>query len=190
MHDFGYIKLKNNKFNVINVIKGVNGQHFVNINTDGVEIHLNDVVSIIVDEKNRDKTSKNHSVEHILEYVLNKNISSSIKQAGAFKSSDYLTFDFNLPYKMSDEQIELVETKVNDMINEGIEVVTDLVTIDEAKDRGAVAHFSEVYSKIKGKLRLVCMGSLKEICGGTHVCNLKNIEMFVITKLISKGGGA
>jgi alanyl-tRNA synthetase len=122
--------------------------------------------------------------------VLNKYISSNIKQEGAFKSPDKMTFDFLYPTKLTDEQIQLVEDKVNELIASNCEVETDLVTYDEAKERNAVGHFAEVYAKVKGKLRLVKMGGLQEICGGTHVSHLGDIENFLITKVTTKGSGA
>jgi alanyl-tRNA synthetase len=118
---------------------------------------------------------------------MNKYISNTIKQEGAFKSSEKLTFDFSLNHKLSDEEIDIIEKGVNELINSDIQVETKLTNLEQAKQMGAVAHFTEVYSKIKGDLRLVCMGELKEICGGTHVGKLNEIESFMITKVIPLG---
>jgi alanyl-tRNA synthetase len=192
LHDNGYIEFNDNKFLVEDVIKGPNGQHFALINTDGIEISLKDKVNVYVDEQFRKLVAKNHSAEHLLEYVMKHNISSSIKQMGAFKSSEKMTFDYQHTAKLTDEQIEMIEKKINDIIAQKIPVETVLTTIEEAKQMGAVAHFEEVYAKIKEKLRLVCFKgnlNLLEICGGTHVKELSDIEQFMIVKCESKGSG-
>jgi alanyl-tRNA synthetase len=148
------------------------------------------LVDVKINKDNRNKTRKNHSAEHLLEKIMNQYIDSSIKQMGAFKSPDRLTFDFQYPSKLTDDKIKLIEEKINDIIKQDIKVNTVLTTIDEAHKSGAVAHFDNVYSKIKGKLRLVCFpGVVNEICGGTHVNNLQDIEEFMIVNLTTKGSG-
>jgi alanyl-tRNA synthetase len=190
IHDEGVVIKGNDSFEVIDVIKGPNGQHFVQINSDGIKISLNDSVDIKINKQFRNLVSKNHSVEHILEKVMRENIDSNIKQLGAFKSPDKMTFDFQLSKKLDDSQINSIEEKINVIIKNGSEVETILTDLEEAKKSGAVAHFDEVYSKIKGKLRLVCMkGQVNEICGGTNVRKLYEIEEFMIVKLVSKGSG-
>jgi alanyl-tRNA synthetase len=172
------------------VLKGPNLQHFHLIEPKqpikiGTDAHL------IVDPQIRDAASKNHSVEHLLQHALQTVIDKNIKQEGAFKSADKLSFDFILPNKLTPEQIKLVQKQVNEYIHQALPITTNLQTLAEAKQSGAIAYFEDVYAKIKTKLRVVNMGGLSiEICGGTHVKNTKNIEAFMITKYFNKGGGA
>jgi len=191
IHDSGFIYLDNDRFNVEDVIKGTNGQHFALIDTDGILLKEGDLVNIEHDKKSRALVTKNHSAEHLLEKVLRENIDASIKQVGAFKAADRMTMDFQLTRKLSDEEIKLVETKVNELIKGDAPVETEHLSLEDIKTKkGIIGHFDEVYSKIKGKLRLVCMrGVVDEICAGTHVKRLGEIEKFMIVKLLSKGSG-
>ena len=86
---------------------------------------------------------------------------------------------------MTKEEIAKVEDIVNEKIAEAIPVVTDVMTIEEAKKTGAMALFGEKYGE---KVRVVAMGDFsKEFCGGTHVANTANIRLF---KIVSEAGVA
>jgi alanyl-tRNA synthetase len=191
-HDRGYIQLHNQKYQVIDVIKGPNGQHFhkVSLHKD-VVLAIGDACELHVDSQIRKLTSANHSVEHLIQHALRTIIDKSIRQEGAFKSANKVTFDYHYPHKLSDEQIIKVQDEVNKYIQQNLPVQTKLMHLDEAKQDGAIAWFDDVYRKIKGKLRVVCVGDVsKEICGGTHVANTTDIEQFLIVQIESKGGGS
>jgi alanyl-tRNA synthetase len=95
-------------------------------------VKVNDTASLSIDSVFRNNASSNHTAEHILEHVLNKNIDSSIKQEGAFKTDTYFTFDFKLNRKLSEKELELVEKKVNEIIEQSHDVCTTIKSHDEA----------------------------------------------------------
>lgn len=185
-HDIGTIS----NYDVLDVIKAPNGQHLhlVEVNKP---IKIGDKFNLQIDVKNRKLCSCNHSCEHLLQKALQTSISDLIHQEGAYKSAQKLTFDFSYQSKLSDEQLIKVEQKVNEYIKSNAKVTTKLMNLEDAKKMHAQAHFENVYKKINELLRVVIMDDItSEICGGTHVKNLSDIEQFMIIKLDTKGSGS
>jgi alanyl-tRNA synthetase len=122
---------------------------------------------------------------------MNKHIDSSIKQEGAFKTDTYFTFDFNLNRKLDENELNLIENKVNEIIQKKSNICTTIKnTIEEAKGENTVGHFIEKYKTLKGKIRVVNIDGVNdEICGGTHVSMTGDIEKFMIVEYISNGTG-
>jgi alanyl-tRNA synthetase len=101
-----------------------------------------------------------------------------------------MTFDFKFPRKLTNQEVNDVENKVNQLINENHKIETNLKSHDIIQQEGIVGHFTEVYSKIKGDLRVVSIGSFNhEICGGTHTSSTGELEQFKIIEYIAKGTG-
>lgn len=190
--DVGTIIINNIEYNVMDVIKGPNLQHFHQIDVVNNEIiKISAIASIHTDKQKRKIIKAHHSSEHLIHKALKTLIDSNIKQEGAFKSHEKVTFDFAFSQKLSNEQLNDIETLINKWIHTQANVDVYNKTLDEAKAMNALAYFEDVYNKIKGKLRVVKMGDIStEICGGTHVSNLKDIEQFHITKLTSNGSGS
>ncbi len=187
LHDIGTI---NKSIIVDDVIKGPNLQHIHHIsNVDNLK--LNQICELEIENKKRELVTKNHSVEHLLHISLVNVIDKSIKQEGAFKSPEKVTFDFNYHKKITDEDIKKIEDEVNKIINSKIDSQTLFLELDEAKQMGAMAYFEDVYKKIKGKLRVIKFGDVSiELCGGTHVKNTGDIEAFKIIDCYQKGAGS
>jgi alanyl-tRNA synthetase len=189
-HDNGAVSVNNSSYGIIDVIKGPNGQHLHLIDLGNDKVLVNNVCDLEINKQYRDNVSKNHTAEHMLELALNSSIDKSIRQEGAFKTDAYFTFDFKFNRKLTEEEIKSVEKQVNEYINSHSSVVTNLRSYEEALDSGCVGHFTEVYKKIKGKLRVVSLGNFNhEICGGTHVKNTGDIENFMISEYYPKGAG-
>ncbi|MFW5893103.1 MAG: DHHA1 domain-containing protein, partial [Bacillota bacterium] len=107
-------------------------------------------------------------------------------QQGSLVGPDYLRFDFN-HYDLPDEKTLLeIEDRVNEKIQEAIDVEVERVDLEEAKKRGAVAEFGEKYDD---EVRMVNMGVTLDLCGGTHVSNTADIGRFAIVSVESKGSG-
>ncbi len=188
-HDVGYVVINKKKVNVIDVIKSVNGQHLHKVETDFV-ININDSIDLYVDKMNRKLLASNHSCEHLIQKALQAVISNEIIQESSNKTADHLSFQFSYKNKLTTEQIINVENEVNKYIKTNAKVTTKLMSLDEAKAFGAQAHFDDVYSKINGPLRVVIMeGITSEICAGTHVKYLGEIEQFLISKIETKRAG-
>lgn len=189
--DKGFIEVNGSKLEVLNAIKGPNGQHFHEILPTNVDIKLKDKAKTICNKQAKAIISATHSCEHLIQAALKQLVDTNIKQMGALKTHEKLTFDFQYPTKLSDDKLNEVEDLINKWIKSGYEVTTYHKTLSQAQDMGALAYFTDVYSKIQGLLRVVKMGDVStEICGGRHVKNLKDIQQFHILKLESKGSGA
>ncbi len=148
-------------------------------------LKVGDTVRISVDEKRRTATCRNHSATHLLQKALRTVLGTHVEQAGSYNDSERLRFDFSHFAAMTKEELSKVEQIVNERIAEGIPVVTEVLTVEEAKKTGAMALFGEKYGE---KVRVVEMGDFsKEFCGGTHVKNTASISAF---KIVSESGVA
>ena len=144
-----------------------------------------DKVSLNVDKENRATTCRNHSATHLLQAALREVLGNDAHQAGSFQDPERTRFDFSYGQAMTKEQIEKVEAIVNENIEKDLPVVTDVMSIDEAKKTGAMALFGEKYGD---SVRVVSMGDFsKELCGGTHVKHTGDISSF---KILSESGVA
>ena len=181
--DIGVIETESGSFVVKDTIHLQGGKiGHVGTMTKGM-LTQGETVTLKVDEKNRQLTSKNHSATHLLQKALRMVLGSHVEQAGSYVSKDRLRFDFTHFQAMTKEEIAKVEQIVNDQIAAALPVVTKETTIDEAKKMGAMALFGEKYGST---VRVVCMGDFSlELCGGTHVANTAAVNCF---KIISESG--
>ncbi|MBP5684727.1 MAG: alanine--tRNA ligase, partial [Bacilli bacterium] len=184
VNDTGMIISSEFKARVLDVFKAPNGQHIHKIKILSGKIANGLDVELIVDYQRRLEIEANHSSVHLLQYALRHLISSDIHQAGSYVDNEKLRFDFNYIGKITDEELIKVEELVNKMIKEGIERKTEIKNINEIDKSEVMALFSEKYGD---KVRLVEIGPSKELCGGTHVKNTKDIKKLAILSLINKG---
>lgn len=181
--DIGTIRTKNGSFNVTEAVKLPSDRigHVGKV-TEGT-IVCGDDCSLSVCSDNRAKTCRNHSATHLLQSALQEVLSDSVHQAGSSQDSLRTRFDFSYGQAMSKEEIEKVEKLVNEKIQEGLDVSTEVLSIEDAKKTGAKALFGEKYGDTA---RVVSMGEFsKEFCGGTHVKNTADIKAF---KILSESG--
>ena len=128
---------------------------------------------------------RNHTAAHLLQAALRKVLGTHVQQAGQLVSARSVRFDFTHFEAMTSEEIEKVEAMVNDVILQGMEVVTREMPIAEAKKLGAMALFGEKYGDV---VRVVSAGDYStELCGGTHVDNTAKLGLF---KIVSEGSVA
>ena len=183
--DTGVITTKQGEFVVEDTVKlaGNKVGHIGRV-TKGM-FTVGDVVTLKVDENRRMATCKNHSATHLLQKALRIVLGNHVEQSGSYNDAERLRFDFSHFQAMTAEEIAKVEAIVNEEIAANLPVVTEVLTIEEAKKTGAMALFGEKYSE---KVRVVEMGDFsKEFCGGTHVKNTGAIGSF---KIISENGVA
>lgn len=185
IHDTGFV---NDVYFIDNVIKAPNLQHVHHILNANIKI--GETVDLKINKTDRIKNMAHHSSEHLLQAALKKFVSSNIKQQGAFKSPQKVTFDFQYHEKLNDEKLEEIENWINESIKKEIPVEVLMMTLEDAKKANAAAYFEDMYKKIGGLLRVIKIGDRStELCGGTHVHNTKDIEQFSITNYVSKGSG-
>lgn len=176
--DKGKIEGKDFSANVVNVSKAPCSQHLHHIEIEFGTIKEGDVLTLRIDKKKRDLTARNHSATHLLHSALSNVLGTHVDQKGSYVDENYLRFDFSSLEKLSEEQIKAVEKEVNGKILEGIEEVTEVLPIEEAKKTGAEMEFSEKYGET---VRVVEFGEYsREFCGGTHVKNSSEIGLFVL----------
>ncbi|MCV3754145.1 alanine--tRNA ligase [Ureaplasma zalophigenitalium] len=186
--DTGYILAGEEKYAVYNVFKSNN---MLNIHqVQAATLEIGDKVGLHINAQDRVDVMRNHSAEHLLHHSLKKLISLDIRQEGASKTPERATLDFNYHKQLTNEQLEMIEGYMNQIIRDAHETKEMYMTLQEAKEMGALAYFGDYYKKIKGKLRVIQMGPSMELCGGTHVHNTKDIEAIKIIDFTSKGSGS
>lgn len=150
-------------------------------------VDKNDDVELLVDENFRNDVKRNHSATHLLHSALRQVIGDHIKQAGSYVGPDRLRFDFTHYEGLTDVQISEIERIVNDQILKAMPVITDVKSLEEAKNMNVIALFEEKYGD---EVRIVKMGDFSsELCGGTHVSNTGEIGLFKIVSESSVSAG-
>ena len=181
--DTGVIVSENGEFTVEDTIHLQGGKvGHVGVMTKGM-FKTGDTVTLKVDEENRALTARNHSATHLLHKALRTVLGDHVEQAGSLVTRDRLRFDFTHFSAMTPEEIRQVEEIVKKEIHAGLSVVTDEMSLEDAKKTGAMALFGEKYGET---VRVVRMGDFStELCGGTHVANTSSISSF---KILSEAG--
>lgn len=182
--DHGVIE-STKEYKVVDVQKMPNGQFIHTVVNH--ELEVGDVVVAKVDENKRNLTMYNHSATHLLFKVLRSELGDHVSQSGSNVNEMNLRFDFNNYDPLTDEQIITIEKDVNEVIAKNLDVTITEETIETAKSMGAIAEFGEKYGDM---VRVVNMsGFTIDLCGGTHVSNIGDIEKLAITSVESKGSG-
>ncbi len=149
----------------------------------GEEIAVGSKLFLEVDHALRTATRRNHSATHLLHWALRTVIGEQATQKGSLVAPDRLRFDFSHNKALSPEEIAAIEDLVNAKILSNAPVQTEVLPIDEARAKGAVAIFEEKYGDV---VRVLTMTrDSVELCGGTHARALGEIGLF---KIVSEGG--
>ena len=180
--DRGFIEYENEKIEIVDTKKENNLIiHFTKSLPQKIDVTFKAQVYSDL----RKYSSSNHSATHLLHHCLREILGDHVEQKGSLVNSDYLRFDFSHFSKLSENEVQLVEKKVNEKISLNIELEEHRnLEISVAKQMGAIALFGEKYGDT---VRLIKFDNSVELCGGTHVKSTGEIGLF---KLISEGAVA
>ena len=175
-------------FQVTDVQKNKGGKymHYGKL-TEGT-LKLGDTVTASIDVPRRKAIMRAHSATHLLDKALRTVLGDHVHQAGSLVEPDRLRFDFTHFSAMTAEELGQVSAMVNEAVLEGYDIHTDVLPIEEAKQRGAIALFGEKYGDT---VRVVDMGQgySVEFCGGTHLDNTAKVGVFHIESEFSVASG-
>ncbi len=183
--DHGTIKTETGTVQITNCVKVVGGKiaHLGEV-TEGTILE-GQTACASIDETLRMASARNHSATHLLHKALRTVLGSHVEQAGSYVSADRLRFDFTHFAALTPDELKEVERLVNDAIFASYTVHAEEMSMDEARNMGAMALFGEKYGDV---VRVVDMGGYSiELCGGAHLKNTAQVGSF---KIISENGVA
>ncbi|NIG98702.1 MAG: alanine--tRNA ligase [Serratia symbiotica] len=141
-------------------------------------LKVKDRVDAQIDTERRNRIRLNHSATHLLHAALRQTLGEHVAQKGSLVNDKYLRFDFSHYEAMKPEQIRRVEDLVNQQVRRNLLVQTEVMSLDDAKEKGAMALFGEKYDD---NVRVLTMGGFStELCGGTHTSRTGDIGLFSI----------
>lgn len=130
-----------------------------------------------------DEVVKYHTATHLLHKALRETLGDHVEQKGSNLTAERLRFDFSHPQKMTPEELKKVEDRVNEIIKKDLPVHFEMLSVEEAKKRGAIGLFEEKYKGLGEKVKVYFVGDYStEICGGPHVEHTGQIGSFKIAK--------
>ncbi|MCA1625129.1 MAG: alanine--tRNA ligase, partial [Acidobacteria bacterium] len=178
--DTGFLTNENSRAKVQDTFAPVSGLILHKSKVEKGAIKIGDEVIAMVDAEKRDATRRNHTATHLVHAALREVLGTHVKQAGSVVAPNYLRFDFTHYQPISSEEIQQIEDLVNREILKNDAVNTDIKSIEEAMQSGAMALFGEKYGS---DVRVLSIGEgvfSKELCGGTHVRATGDIGSFKI----------
>ncbi|MCZ4370842.1 alanine--tRNA ligase [Vibrio diazotrophicus] len=180
--DAGVLKLESGLFKVEDTQKLGNAFAHHGVLVEGV-FAKGDKVTAVVDAKRRQATSLNHSATHLLHAALRQVLGEHVAQKGSLVKPEGLRFDFSHLEAVTAQELKEVERLVNEQVRRNHVIETNIMDIESAKKKGAMALFGEKYDD---QVRVLSMGDFStELCGGIHASNTGDIGLFKIT---SEGG--
>jgi alanyl-tRNA synthetase len=185
--DSGYLHTDSAKIEVIDCRKA--GEHHLHIGRlmSGA-LKVGEQVSASVDASVRQATALNHSATHLLHAALQQVVGEHVHQKGSLVNSERLRFDFSNDEAVTEEQIRQIEHIVNDQILANTVVATEVMSMDDAVTKGAMALFGEKYGD---EVRVLSIGGdfSVELCGGTHAARTGDIGSVRVTSESSVASG-
>jgi alanyl-tRNA synthetase len=147
-------------------------------------VAVGDVFTARVDAAQRARTMRNHSVTHLMHKALREVLGAHVQQKGSLVNAERTRFDFSHNAPLTDEQVARIEQIVNAEILANQVTQARVLPLDEAQKLGAMMLFGEKYGDV---VRVLDIGSSRELCGGTHVARTGDIGLF---KVVAEGGVA
>ncbi|GGX61782.1 alanine--tRNA ligase [Saccharospirillum salsuginis] len=161
------------------------GHHLHQVRVRNGAVKIGDRLTATVAREERENTMRHHSATHLLHAALREILGEHVQQKGSLVTYDKLRFDFSNLEAVTGEQLRAIENRVNEQILANTPVTTELMDIDSAKAKGAMALFGEKYDS---EVRVLTMGKdgfSMELCGGTHVNRTGDIGLL---RIVAEGG--
>jgi len=190
--DQGVIRTNKSKITINDTLKKMGDLHVHLGKIDSGSIKVGETVNLEIDKEKRNNVRAYHSATHLLHEALRRTLGKHVTQKGSLVSPEKLRFDFSHNKPIERNEISKIEKFVNDMVEASSEVKTRIMTTKEAVENGALALFGEKYGD---EVRVLSMGKegdsffSTELCGGTHVRNIKDIGKFKIISQSSIASG-
>jgi len=190
--DQGVIRTNKSKITINDTLKKMGDLHVHLGKIESGSIKVGETVNLEIDKEKRNNSRAYHSATHLLHEALRRTLGKHVTQKGSLVSPEKLRFDFSHNKPVDSNEISKIEKFVNDMIEASSEVKTRIMTTKEAVENGALALFGEKYGD---EVRVLSMGKegdsffSTELCGGTHVRNIKDIGKFKIINQSSIASG-
>jgi alanyl-tRNA synthetase len=190
--DQGIIRTNKSKITIKDTLKKMGDLHVHLGKIDSGSIKVGETVNLEIDKEKRNNARAYHSATHLLHEALRRTLGKHVTQKGSLVSPEKLRFDFSHNKPIERNEISKIEKFVNDMVEASSEVKTRIMTTKEAVENGALALFGEKYGD---EVRVLSMGKegdsffSTELCGGTHVRNIKDIGKFKIISQSSIASG-
>jgi alanyl-tRNA synthetase len=182
--DAGYLHADGVRLEVVDTTKA-SDQHLHHVQVLQGSVKTGDTLHAEVDDSLRQRTRLNHSATHLLHAALREVLGEHVQQKGSLVDSERLRFDFSHFEAVTGEELKAIENRVNQQVRANTEVVTRLMSMEEAADAGAMALFGEKYGE---EVRVLSMGEddfSVEPCGGTHVARTGDIG---VMRIVSESG--
>ena len=185
--DIGIIIGENCELKVLDTKKNKNNGIFHSVEVISGNVNLNDELTFKIDVNNRRDIMKNHSATHLLHQALIEVLGNHINQAGSLVDANKLRFDITHFEAISQEDLKRAEQIVNDKIALNLDTIIKEMSLEESSEMGAIGLFEDKYKDV---VRVVSFGGWSiELCGGTHVRNVSEIQMFKIISESSVAAG-
>ena len=185
--DTGILKAQGGSARVTDAKALPNGLVYLIATVAEGQIQTGDAVDIAVDKARNLAIARNHTATHLLQAALRKVLGNHVNQAGSLVTPEHLRFDFTNFSPVSAEELEKVESLVNEEILKNVPVTIEEMALKDAKEKGAMALFGEKYGD---RVRVVSVGDFScELCGGSHVTNTAAIGSFRILSETGTGTG-
>jgi len=183
--DTGKVATASSRVTITDTKKPAGDVHVLIGEVEAGTVIVGDLATFEVDDDRRERIRANHSATHLLNHALKKVLGDHVAQKGSLVSPDRLRFDFAHFSPMTEEEKRKVEDLVNAEIRKNVDSVVEVLPIDQARQKGAVAMFGEKYGDT---VRVVAIGGESiEFCGGTHVRRAGDIGLM---KIVSEAGVA
>jgi len=189
MGDVGVAKNDGFIFRISDTQKKINNIHAHYGVVEKGSVSVGDTVNLQIENDHRRMIMCNHSATHLLHEALRRVLGDHVTQKGSQVSAEKLRFDFSHQKSLDSNEITRIEETINNLIKDDSEVMVEILTYEKAVESGALALFGEKYSS---EVRVLTMGHdsfSKELCGGTHVKSLGEIENFKIISQSSVASG-